>query len=129
MLSPTAAVSWVSGSVLLGASGAVFVVPNLKPWYESLKKPTWSPPNWLFAPVRTRVVKITPAAAFAVIRATTLQVWTTLYALIGLACARTFGTRPLAQQRAFYIFGVHALLNLAWSPIFFGASSLPCAHL
>ena len=47
--------------------------------------------------------------------------WTTLYALIGLACAETFGLSPLAQPRALLVFGVHAVLNLAWAPVFFGA--------
>jgi tryptophan-rich sensory protein len=53
------------------------------------------------------------------------QVWTALYAIIGLACARTFGALPLAQPRAFYIFAIQAILNLAWAPIFFGPASFP----
>jgi len=53
MVTPAAAAAWIGGSVALGASGAAFVVPNLKPWYESLNKPPWSPPNKVFAPVRS----------------------------------------------------------------------------
>ena len=49
------------------------------------------------------------------------QMWTTLYALIGFASARTFGMHPFAQGRVFYVFAAHAVLNLSWAPIFFGA--------
>jgi tryptophan-rich sensory protein len=52
-------------------------------------------------------------------------VWTTLYAVIGFACARTFGAMPLAQPRAFYTFAAHAVLNIAWAPVFFGKSQPP----
>jgi len=93
--------AWISGSVVTGASGAVFVVKNLEPWYAGLKKPTWSPPNNIFAPV-----------------------WSTLYAMIGLACARTLGNPTRAPRDALLIYAVQAVLNLSWAPIFFGAHRL-----
>ena len=71
-----ATTAWVGGTVIAGASGAVFVVRNLEPWYASLAKPSWSPPNNVFAPV-----------------------WTTLYALIGLSCARALGNPFSAALR------------------------------
>ena len=95
--------AWVIGTVGAGASGAVFVVKNLEPWYASLDKPSWSPPNNVFAPV-----------------------WSTLYAMIGVASARAFGMSPLAAttRRAFDVYAIHAVLNLAWAPIFFGLHKL-----
>ena len=94
---------WVTGTVAVGALPAVFVVQNLEPWYASLKKPLWSPPNNIFAPV-----------------------WSTLYALIGFSCARTLGNVWLgrAPQPALAVYLVQAVLNLSWAPIFFGAHRL-----
>ena len=99
--SPTITAAYIATSVALGASGAVFVVPNLTPWYQNLNKPKWSPPNKVFAPV-----------------------WTTLYALIGFAAARAFGHHPLRHGRALTVFSIHATANLAWAPVFFGLHRL-----
>ena len=94
--------AWVGGTVCAGASGAVFVVRNLEPWYAGLRKPSWSPPNNIFAPV-----------------------WTTLYAMIGLASAIVFAGAPMSRApKAFAVFAVQAVLNLLWAPIFFGMHRL-----
>jgi len=100
----TATAAWTGGCVLFGASGAFVVVPNLKPWYESINKPSWSPPNNIFAPM-----------------------WTTLYTILGIASARAFGLNPLSQPRALAVFALQAVLNLAWAPLFFGAKKLGLA--
>lgn len=67
-------------------------------WYERLDKPAWRPPNWAFAPA-----------------------WTILYLMIavsGWLVWRRHGfagaTLPLA------IYAMQLLLNMAWTPIFFG---------
>ena len=95
--------AWIAGTVAVGAVPAVFVVQNLEPWYAGLKKPTWSPPNNIFAPV-----------------------WSTLYALIGFSCARTLGNvfHGSAPQPALAVYLVQAVLNLSWAPTFFGAHRL-----
>ena len=97
---------WVGGVCTAGASGAVVVARNLRPWYAGIKKPSWSPPDRVFAPV-----------------------WTTLYALIGIACSRVFGMSPLAPatRRALVVFTAQGVLNLSWAPIFFGMKRLRAA--
>jgi len=36
---------------LAGIVGSFFTRPAVATWYQTLNKPTFSPPNWLFAPV------------------------------------------------------------------------------
>ena len=68
-------------------------------WYATLNKPSFTPPNWLFAPV-----------------------WTILYILMGIAAgivwARGFYHKWV--KTALYHFGFQLLLNGMWSIVFFG---------
>jgi translocator protein len=64
------------------------------PWFEALHKPSWNPPDWVFAPV-----------------------WTSLYAMMAVAAWlvwRTGARAPLAWWL------VQLVLNAAWSWLFFG---------
>jgi tryptophan-rich sensory protein len=67
-------------------------------WYAGLTRPGIQPPSWLFGPI-----------------------WTTLYALMGLAVA-TIWNEPPSRERtnALRLFFVQLALNFAWSPVFFG---------
>lgn len=77
----------------LGLASGYFNLPGA--WYQSLAKPGFTPPNWLFAPA-----------------------WTTLYVLIGIAGAQVW--LKARQTAAMRIWFVQMVLNLAWSPAFFG---------
>ena len=67
-------------------------------WYQSINKPTWNPPAWVFGPV-----------------------WTTLYAMMAVAAWRVWRQGGFAQQRGpLGIFLLQLALNAAWSPLFFG---------
>lgn len=72
-------------------------------WYQSLAKPAFNPPGWVFGPV-----------------------WTLLYTLMGYAAYRIWdlGTARADVRTALALFAVQLVLNAAWTPVFFGAESL-----
>jgi tryptophan-rich sensory protein len=76
-------------------------------WYQALVKPSVTPPGWVF-----------PVA------------WTTLYILIGLALAVIMNARG-ARGRALAVglFAAQFVLNLVWTPLFFGAHMVDAALL
>ncbi len=64
-------------------------------WYTALRKPAWTPPNWLF-----------PIA------------WTLLYLFIAVAAARVALLPGNAFGMAFW--ALQIALNTLWTPVFFG---------
>lgn len=80
----------------LGALSGVSNAPG--DWYQSLVKPFFQPPPWIFAPV-----------------------WTTLYVLIAIAGARTWLQSPASGRMQVWF--IQMILNFLWSPAFFGAQS------
>lgn len=89
--------------VTVGAGLAIGFVTRPGAWYAALVKPSFNPPNWVFAPV-----------------------WTILYVLIAVAGWRIFERAPLGAAMAVWI--VALALNFLWSPVFFGAQQ-PAAAL
>jgi benzodiazapine receptor len=87
--------------------GSFFTMPSIPNWYASLRKPNWTPPNWLFGPVWTFLYLSMAVAAWLVWRCV---------GLLGAAL-------PLA------LFGIQLGLNLAWSIIFFGLKNIGLAML
>ncbi|GMV36321.1 MAG: TspO and MBR [Fimbriimonadales bacterium] len=70
-------------------------------WYESLAKPDWNPPNWVFAPV-----------------------WTVLYLMMATAAWRVTIKGPTGSRRMpLLLFVLQLLLNGVWSWLFFGLRS------
>jgi benzodiazapine receptor len=86
---------------LAGIIGSVFTTPSIPGWYAGLAKPSFNPPNWVFAPV-----------------------WTILYALMGLAAYLVYEKGPRRRsevRKALAVFAGQLLLNALWSVVFFGA--------
>ena len=87
--------------VVTSALGQWATFPNLVPWYASLIKPSFNPPNWIFGPV-----------------------WTALYALMAFAAFRVLKLAPSpARRMALILFFTQLALNAAWSWAFFAAHS------
>ncbi|MAM13927.1 MAG: sensor histidine kinase [Rhizobiaceae bacterium] len=93
---------FIVGVVVAGFIVGIVNVPG--EWYQSLAKPPFNPPNWVFAPA-----------------------WSLLYILIGWAGARLFTGRPQTSG-ALTLWSALLVLNLAWSPLFFGME-MPAAAL
>lgn len=88
-------IGFLAAAFAAAATGVVFRPGE---WYERLDKPSWRPPNRLFAPV-----------------------WTLLYVTIAVAgwlAWRAGGLSGAGLPLAVY--AVQLGLNAAWSPIFFG---------
>jgi len=66
-----------------------------EPWYSELIKPSFSPPDWIFAPV-----------------------WITLYLLMGFAIWLIW-LNPKKTQKVFTIYFTHLFVNASWSITFF----------
>jgi len=82
----------------IGALGGLATSESVKTWYPTLNKPSFNPPNWLFAPV-----------------------WTSLYILIGIAAYLVWIKREKIAHfpRVLAIYFIQLILNLCWSFIFF----------
>ncbi|MBI5835583.1 MAG: tryptophan-rich sensory protein [Armatimonadetes bacterium] len=67
-------------------------------WYQTLRKPSWNPPDWLFGPV-----------------------WTLLYLSMAVALWLVLRRAPWpACRTAVMLFAGQLALNAAWSWLFFG---------
>lgn len=92
----------------LGGLGAAITSDQIPGWYASLQKPPGTPPNWVFGPV-----------------------WISLYAMMGAAFAIIWhkADSGSAKRTGMIWFGVQLILNLAWTPVFFGMHQMMAALL
>ncbi|MEJ1159111.1 TspO/MBR family protein [Prosthecomicrobium sp. N25] len=84
-----------AAGILLVAAGATLT--EIGPWYRSLKKPSWQPPEYLFGPV-----------------------WTAIFLMMGISAVMAWTAAPAGYGVVIFgSFAVNAVLNVAWSAIFF----------
>ncbi len=83
-------------AVIVAALGAT--ITDLGPWYQSLEKPSWNPPDVLF-PVG----------------------WTVIFALntAAIVSAWRAAPTPKVSDTIVGLFALNAFLNITWSMIFF----------
>lgn len=89
--------AFLAASALVAGLGGLATATNVDGWYATADKAPWSPPNWVFGPVWTLLYTAMAAAAWLVWR------------------RRTEETRP-----ALTAYAVQLVLNLLWTPVFFG---------
>ncbi|ALU60741.1 MULTISPECIES: tryptophan-rich sensory protein TspO [Pseudomonas] len=81
------------------AAGATGIIFKPGAWYESLEKPSFTPPDWAF-----------PVA------------WTTIYLLLAWAGYRL--TLIPGSESVLALWAAQIALNTLWTPVFFGANRL-----
>jgi tryptophan-rich sensory protein len=85
-----------------GAVGSLFTVKEVRGWFQTLQKPPFAPPDWIFGPV-----------------------WTVLYVLMGIAFYLIWMSdvpKPF-RNFAMILFMAHLIFNALWSVLFFGMHS------
>jgi len=85
----------VAGAALVGGVAQ----KGSRAWYRTLRKPAFTPPDWIFGPV-----------------------WSGLYALMAASAWRVWRQPPAPERsRALALWGAQLAANAAWTPLFFGA--------
>jgi translocator protein len=83
-----------------GVLGALVTVSSVGSWYQTINKPSFNPPSWIFGPV-----------------------WTSLYIMIGISLYLMWKSNHPFKKKAMWLFGIQMVLNALWSPAFFGLES------
>lgn len=78
--------------------GSLFTNTSVNTWYPQLRRPEWTPPNWIFGPL-----------------------WRALYAMMAISAWLVWRTAgwPVARS-ALSLFAIQLVLNALWSVVFFG---------
>ncbi len=92
--------------VAAGLGGAV-TRPRIDGWYRTIEKPAFNPPDWVFGPVWT--------VLFVIMAVVLWQIWRTPAAE---------GRERTQKRTALTAFGVQLVLNVGWSAVFFGLTSI-----
>jgi tryptophan-rich sensory protein len=82
-------------SLLVSSLGGWLTAGSIADWYPTLAKPSFNPPDWVFAPV-----------------------WSTLFLLMAIAAWRVW--RRAGWGACLVLYFVQLVGNLAWSALFFG---------
>ena len=75
--------------------GGLATISFKEPWYSFLNKPSFNPPDWIFAPV-----------------------WTSLYLMMTIAIW-IFWHNKNRDMNTVYIYFIHLVFNTTWSIVFF----------
>ena len=85
--------------LVVGYLSGMVTRDSITTWYPTLVKPSFNPPNWIFAPV-----------------------WTILYIMMGVAGGMVWNRMEQDAEnvkKAFMFFIIQLALNALWSLLFF----------
>ena len=90
--------AFVLVSFLAAGLGSAATTSAITTWYPTIAKPSWNPPNGIFAPV-----------------------WTTLFVLMSVAAWRAWraASTPATAGQTLALYGAQLVLNVLWSVLFF----------
>lgn len=87
------------GTIVIGGLSGIISGSSMTTWYETLEKPFFNPPSWVFGPA-----------------------WTILYTLMGIATGLVItsnSNKKRIVKLGIFAYSFQLLLNFIWSPIFF----------
>ncbi len=93
----------------VGYLSSIVTQSSIQTWYPTIEKPSFNPPNWVFAPV-----------------------WTLLFILMGIAAGLVwdkYTTNRELVKKGLLFFGVQLALNALWSYLFFGLNNILLASI
>jgi tryptophan-rich sensory protein len=88
---------FLAASAVVAGLGGLATGSNVNGWYATADKAPWSPPNLVFGPV-----------------------WAVLYTAMAVAAWLVWRRRAAGSRSALTAYGVQLVLNLLWTPVFFG---------
>ncbi|MBD3282645.1 MAG: tryptophan-rich sensory protein [Candidatus Portnoybacteria bacterium] len=84
-----------------GIIGSIFTAPSVDSWYRTIERPSFNPPDWVFAPV-----------------------WTLLFLLMGVSLFLIWKNGVNKKnKKAIILFFIQLVFNILWSVMFFGLES------
>ncbi|OCB75219.1 TspO/MBR family protein [Flavobacterium crassostreae] len=93
----------------VGYFAGIITRAEILTWYPTLIKPSFNPPNWIFAPV-----------------------WSMLYILMGIAAGLVWSRMDFEKElvkNALMVFAIQLGLNSLWSYLFFGLHNVLLAGI
>lgn len=86
-----------------GFIGSFFTMNSVQTWYQTINRPIYTPPGWIFGPV-----------------------WIILYILMGVSLYLVIKNykKDKLYQVAIVLFSIQLILNTLWSIIFFGNQNI-----
>jgi tryptophan-rich sensory protein len=84
----------------VGYGSSLVTQSSITTWYPTINKPSFNPPNEVFAPV-----------------------WTILYVMMGVSAGLVWSkieSVPVLVKKALWVFVIQLILNALWSFLFFG---------